>query len=149
MKVLVLNGPNLNMLGFREQSHYGSLSLDDITSRLRAEFTDISFTFFQSNHEGELIEEIHKAVRAKNFEGLLVNFGAFTHTSVAIRDALSMLSIPKVEVHLSNIHAREEFRHTSLTGAVCNGIVAGFGVNSYILGCKALETLIKASNHPS
>lgn len=145
MKILVINGPNLNMLGHRETSHYGTANLNDIESSLRTTFPDLQFEFYQSNHEGELIEKLHNLVKSANNEanGLLVNFGAFTHTSIAIRDALSMVKIPKVEVHLSNIHAREEFRHTSLTGAVCNGIVAGFGPQSYILGTSALINLLQ------
>lgn len=145
MKILVINGPNLNMLGHRETSHYGTTNLNDIESSLRTTLPDLQFEFFQSNHEGELIEKLHNLVKSANTEanGLLVNFGAFTHTSIAIRDALSMVKIPKVEVHLSNIHAREEFRHTSLTGAVCNGIIAGFGSQSYILGTSALIHLLQ------
>jgi 3-dehydroquinate dehydratase-2 len=143
MKLLVVNGPNLNMLGHRETSHYGTASLADIESTLRSTFPNLQVTFFQSNHEGEIIEKLHEIVKSNDFDGLLVNFGAFTHTSIAIRDALSIVKIPKVEVHLSNIHAREEFRHTSLTGAVCNGIIAGFGPQSYILGTTALIALLQ------
>lgn len=143
MKIIVLNGPNLNMLGQREKSQYGSITLPEIEGLLRETYSDVNFTFFQSNHEGELVEEIHRVVQKGEYQGLLCNFGAYTHTSVAIRDALSMVTIPKVEVHLSNIHAREEFRHTTLTGGVCNGIIAGLGVNSYILGVKALLELLR------
>ena len=102
----------------------------------------MNFTFYQSNHEGDLIDKLHQVSTESTLNGILLNFGAFTHTSVALRDALSILKIPKVEVHLSNIHARESFRHTSLTGAVCNGIIAGFGVQSYILGIRALQQII-------
>ena len=145
MHILVLNGPNLNMLSHREASHYGGQSLEAIESAIRKAYPDVSFDFFQSNHEGALIERIHQAVKKQDLHGVMANFGGFTHTSVAIRDALSMLSVPKVEVHLSNIHAREEFRHTTLTGAVCNGIIAGFGAKSYHYGVQALLHLI----HPA
>ncbi|MCC5927224.1 MAG: type II 3-dehydroquinate dehydratase [Bacteroidetes bacterium] len=145
MHVLVLNGPNLNMLSHRDSEHYGTLSLDAIESMLRKAFPEVAFEFFQSNHEGELIERIHRAVKNQDIQGVMANFGGFTHTSVAIRDALAMLTIPRVEVHLSNIHAREEFRHTSLTGAVCNGIIAGFGPKSYLYGAQSLLDLIQSA----
>ena len=143
MNILVINGPNLNMLGYRESEHYGTLTLKDIESTLLEIYPDLNFSFYQSNHEGELIEKLHKVSTDDSLQGVLLNFGAFTHTSVALRDALSILKIPKVEVHLSNIHARESFRHTSLTGAVCNGIIAGFGAQSYVLGVRALQQSIQ------
>ena len=145
MNILVINGPNLNMLGYRESEHYGTLTLKEIESKLIDSYSDVSFTFFQSNHEGELIEKIHEVVSDPTIHGIIINSGAFTHTSVGLRDALSMLKIPKVEVHLSNIHARESFRHTSLTGAVCNGIIAGFGAQSYILAVDALQHIIQTN----
>src|SRR5690606_3413013 len=107
MNIVVLNGPNLNMLGHRESEHYGTLTLDDIQNIIVDSYPDVNFSFYQSNHEGELIEKLHQVSGDGSIEGLLLNFGAFTHTSVALRDALSILKIPKVEVHLSNIHARE------------------------------------------
>lgn len=142
MNIMVINGPNLNMLGHRESEHYGTLTLSDIETSLIETFLQVNFTFYQSNHEGDLIDKLHQVSTESTLNGILLNFGAFTHTSVALRDALSILKIPKVEVHLSNIHARESFRHTSLTGAVCNGIIAGFGVQSYILGIRALQQII-------
>jgi 3-dehydroquinate dehydratase II len=142
MKILVINGPNLNMLGQREKAQYGSLTLPELEGKIRETYADVAFTFFQSNHEGEIVERLHDVVKKGGFEAIIANFGAYTHTSVAIRDALAMVTVPKVEVHLSNIHAREEFRHTSLTGGVCNGIVAGFGVDSYLLGVQAALNLI-------
>lgn len=142
MKLLVINGPNLNMLGQREKAQYGSLTLSEIEGMIRETYADVAFTFFQSNHEGEIVEKLHDVVKKGGYDAIIANFGAYTHTSVAIRDALSMVTVPKVEVHLSNIHAREAFRHTSLTGGVCNGIVAGFGVDSYILGIQAALNLI-------
>lgn len=142
MKIQVINGPNLNMLGQRESQHYGSLTLQDLESRIRETYPNIEFQFYQSNHEGELIDRIHELVRDGSIQGLVINAGAFTHTSVALRDALSIWNVPKIEVHLSNIHARESFRHTSLTGGVCNGIIAGLGLNSYLLGVQAILDLI-------
>lgn len=143
MQILVINGPNLNMLGKRDPAQYGTITLAEIESTLKSENPDIAFTFLQSNHEGEIIEKLHTVVQKGGIDGLLVNFGAFTHTSVAIRDALEMVPAPAIEVHLSNIHARESFRHTSLTGGVCKGMVAGLGIHSYLLGMQALRHILK------
>jgi 3-dehydroquinate dehydratase-2 len=143
MRIFVLNGPNLNMLGKRDPTQYGSLTWDDIAKMLIKTFPNHQFAFFQSNHEGEIIEQLHELVHQPEAEGFIGNFGGFTHTSVAIRDALDMLKIPKVEVHLSNIHAREAFRHTSLTAGVSNGLISGFGPQSYVLGVRALEDIYK------
>lgn len=143
MNIFVLNGPNLNMLGSRDPDQYGLRTLKQIESWLVESFPDHNFTFFQSNLEGELIQKI-QLLTEKTHDGLIANFGGYTHTSVAIRDALELLEIPIVEVHLSNIHAREEFRHTSLTGSVANGIIAGFGKNSYALGVHAVEQLVQS-----
>jgi 3-dehydroquinate dehydratase-2 len=140
MKLFVLNGPNLNMLGKRDASQYGSESLRDIERFLSITFPDHDLTFYQSNLEGELVEAIQGLVDS-GYEGLVANFGGYTHTSVAIRDALDMLTLPVVEVHLSNVHAREDFRHTSLTGSVSHGVIAGFGKYSYELGIRAIERL--------
>lgn len=142
MNILILNGPNLNLLGEREPEIYGSTTLSDIEILLQAEFPAHQFVFFQSNHEGELIERLHSAFRDSELGGVVINPGGFSHTSVALRDALSALRIPKVEVHLSNIHARESFRHTSLTAGACQGLISGFGVDSYRLGIRALERLM-------
>ena len=140
MNILVLNGPNLNLLGDRDKKTYGSTTLSDINDSLQLAYPNHSFTFIQSNHEGELIDAIHNA-RDGGVEALIANWGGFTHTSVAIRDALELLNIPKVEVHLSNIHAREAFRETSITGKMMDGIITGFGAYSYKLGVEAIKHL--------
>ncbi len=144
MKILVLNGPNLNLLGERDPDQYGNHTLKDIENRLKETFPDIDFIFLQSNHEGDLIDAIHTA-KSGTIDGLLANWGGFTHSSVAIHDALELITIPKVEVHLSNIHAREEFRERSITGKATNGIITGFGTNSYILGVEAIKQLSSKS----
>jgi 3-dehydroquinate dehydratase-2 len=137
-KVLVLHGPNLNMLGIREPGVYGAATLETINHNLMrtAETHALELEVFQSNHEGQLIDRIHQAYGLK--DGILINPGAFTHYSYAIRDALSSVNLPAVEVHLSNIHQRESFRHTSVTAPVVIGQIAGFGAYSYQLGLLAL-----------
>ena len=137
-RILVLHGPNLNRLGQREPAIYGTTSLEEIDQRLlaRAKQAGVELESFQSNHEGLLIDRIHEA--ENEADGILINPAAFTHTSVALRDALSALKIPVVEVHLSNIHAREEFRSKSFISPVVCGVVAGFGAQSYELGFDAL-----------
>ncbi|MDD3150184.1 MAG: type II 3-dehydroquinate dehydratase [Candidatus Gastranaerophilales bacterium] len=139
-KILVINGPNLNLLGTREPDKYGDDTLENIKTMLqeKAQKLDTELEFFQSNSEGELIDKIQSA--KNQFDGILINPAAYTHTSVAIRDALSAVNIPTVEIHLSNIHAREEFRHKSYTAAVCIGQICGFGKYSYIYGLTALVT---------
>lgn len=137
-KILVLNGPNLNLTGLREPTHYGSATLDEINSALSeaAASLGIDTVFFQSNHEGDIIDYIHSAI--DNFDGIILNAGAFTHYSYAIRDAIAAVKVPTVEVHMSNVHAREEFRHTSVIAPVCIGSIAGFGSFSYHLALAAL-----------
>ncbi len=144
-KILVLHGPNLNLLGQREPEIYGKLKLDDINQLLisQAKNLGVEVTFFQSNYEGELIEKIHNAIAS--YQGIIINAGAYTHTSVAIRDALSGVNIPTVEVHLSNIYRREEFRHHSYIAPVAIGQISGFGVNSYLLGLQALVNYLSES----
>jgi 3-dehydroquinate dehydratase-2 len=141
-KVLVLHGPNLNLLGRREPEIYGHTTLAGIDSALRerAAELDVELRIVQSNHEGALVDEIQSAGgwAAEGEVGILINAAAYTHTSVALRDAISAVDLPAVEVHLSNIYKREEFRHRSLIAPVCVGQVAGFGAHSYILGLEAL-----------
>lgn len=141
MKILVVNGPNLNLLGTREPETYGSKTLNMLTSELQKAFPDIALSTFQSNVEGELINALHAAV--SSVDGVVINAGGYTHTSVAIRDAISAIKIPVVEVHMSNIAAREEFRHNSLIAVVCIGSISGFGANSYHLGVQALKTYLQ------
>jgi 3-dehydroquinate dehydratase-2 len=145
MKFMVLHGPNLNLLGKREPAIYGSRTLDDINSSLEKLALELgcSLLFFQSNIEGELINSIHGA--AADCDGILMNPAAFTHTSIAIRDALSAAGVPCVEVHLSNIHSRETFRHKSFTAPVAIGQICGFGSDSYLLGLRALFNHVKTA----
>lgn len=138
-KVKIINGPNINLTGLREPSVYGSETLNDINKLIaaRGEKAGIECSFFQSNSEGELIDEIHK-VLLENFDGCIINAGAYTHYSYAVRDAIAATGKPFIEVHMSNIHAREEFRRTSVIAPVCVGQIAGFGKMSYILALGAL-----------
>ena len=140
-KILLINGANLNMLGIREPEKYGGKSLKEIEDSviLKGKELGVEVDVYQSNIEGEIVEKIQEARGI--YDGILINAGGYTHTSVVIRDAISAVQIPTIEVHMTNIHAREEFRHTSLLSGVCKAIVAGFGENSYIL---ALEGLVKA-----
>lgn len=140
MKILVINGPNLNLLGTRDTNVYGTGTLDELNAFLKEQFSDHELEFFQSNVEGEIINKLQQAMK-NGTEALVTNLGAYTHTSVALRDALEPITFPKVEVHISNIHAREEFREKSLTGEVMNGIITGFGKHSYVLGIQAVEHL--------
>lgn len=141
-KILVINGPNLNLLGMRETGVYGKMNLEEINSLLKnyASENDIIIDFYQSNSEGEIIDYIHNNIEAS---GIIINPGAFTHTSIAIRDAIAGVSLPAVEVHLSNIHAREEFRKNSFIAPVCIGQISGFNYNSYLLGLNALIVHLK------
>ncbi|WP_066116070.1 type II 3-dehydroquinate dehydratase [Geminocystis sp. NIES-3709] len=144
--ILVLNGPNLNLLGKREPSIYGHLTLEDINNMLEqeAERLNITLSCLQSNHEGVLVDSIHNALN--RHQGILINAGAYTHTSVAIRDALSGVAIPVVEVHLSNIYRREDFRHHSYIAPIAIGQISGFGAESYRLGLQALVNQLLIDN---
>jgi len=148
MDVLVIHGPNLNMLGCREPAHYGSNTLPSINQKLAAlaETLGVSLSTFQSNHEGVLVERIHQAMD-ENIDGIVINPAAYTHTSIALRDALLAVKIPFVEVHLSNIHQRESFRHQSMLVDQALGVVAGFGVESYLLGLQGLVAAVTSVNN--
>lgn len=137
-QVFVIHGPNLNLLGQREPGVYGTLTLEAINAKIRqwAEERSVKVRLFQSNHEGAIIDEIQKAVQWA--DGIVMNPGAYTHYSYAIRDAVAAVKLPTIEVHLSNVHAREPFRHTSVIAPVCAGQIAGFGCFSYILGLEAI-----------
>jgi 3-dehydroquinate dehydratase-2 len=143
LSILVLNGPNINLLGKREPGIYGASTLEDIQNILQAEATslDVAIAFYQSNHEGGLVDAIHTAMGQHH--GLLINAGAYTHTSVAIRDAIAAVSLPAVEIHLSNIYRREEFRHHSYIAPVVIGQISGFGPDSYRLGLHALVSHLR------
>lgn len=137
MKILILNGPNLNLQGRRDTDVYGTKSFEELLDELRAEYADVSLDYFQSNVEGELINALHRSVGV--YDGVVLNAGGYTHTSVALRDAVSAVSTPVVEVHISSILAREEFRHVSLLAPVVVGSIMGFGLDSYRLGIEALK----------
>lgn len=141
-KILVLNGPNLDMVGIREPGVYGNETLEVINLEIAeyAKELDIQCDFYQSNCEGALIDKIHSVLN--DYDGCILNAGAYTHYSYAIRDAISSVNKPFVEVHMSNVHSREEFRHISVISAVCKGVIAGFGKNSYKLAVKALGDII-------
>ena len=141
MKILLINGPNLNLLGIREKSIYGNTSFESYFEALKDKYPLIDLEYFQSNVEGELINKLHET--GFHFDGIVINAGAYTHTSVAIRDAISGIKSPVVEVHISNILTREKFRHESLIGPVCLGSIMGFGLDSYRLGIEALIEYIK------
>lgn len=144
MKILILNGPNLGLLGKREPDVYGQVTLNDIIARVKtkADEMGVEIESFQSNEEGALVTAIGES--HGRFDGLIINPAAYTHTSVALRDALQACSVPCIEVHLSNIYAREEFRHTSLTAAACIGQITGFGWMSYVLGLEAMVEYLRA-----
>lgn len=141
MKILILNGPNLNLQGTRNVEIYGSTTFEEYIETLRASYPAVKFDYFQSNIEGELIDQIHKSVGT--LDGVVINAGGYTHTSVALRDAIAAVATPVVEVHISSILAREEFRHISMIAPVAIGSIMGFGLDSYRLG---VEALIKKEN---
>ena len=138
MKIIIINGPNLNLLGKREIDIYGNQSFDNYFEKLSAKYPEVSLEYFQSNSEGSLIDKLHEI--GFTYEGIIINGGAYTHTSVAIADALAAIKTPAIEVHISNIHARESFRHHSYFTKNCVGIISGLGLNGYEL---ALQYLLK------
>ena len=145
-KILIINGPNLNLLGNRERNLYGETTLEKIELLCvqHCKEKGVVCKFFQSNHEGELIEKIHSV--EKDFDGIIINPAAFTHTSIALLDALRATSKPKLEIHISNIYAREDYRRKSITSEAVDGVICGFGENSYILAIDAIKKLIYSDN---
>nr|WP_320060069.1 type II 3-dehydroquinate dehydratase [uncultured Bacteroides sp.] len=136
MRIQIINGPNINLLGKREPSIYGSVTFEDYLVELRAKYDNVEISYYQSNVEGELINKIQEV--GFDVDGIILNAGAYTHTSIALQDAIRSVTAPVVEVHISNVHAREAFRHVSMIACACKGVICGFGLNSYRL---ALETL--------
>lgn len=137
MKILIVNGPNLNLLGVREPGIYGSSSFEQYLPKLQAQYPDIDIEYFQSNIEGELINKMQEV--GFTYDGIVLNAGAYTHTSVALHDCIRALKSPVIEVHISNVHQREEFRHHSMISAACKGVICGFGLDSYRLAIEALK----------
>src|SRR5476651_1673625 len=135
MKIQIINGPNLNLLGVREKSIYGDSSFETYLETLRNRYTTIEISYYQSNVEGEIINKLHEI--GFSFDGVVMNAGAYTHTSIAIADAIAAIKTPVVEVHISNVYKREEFRHHSMLAASCRGVIAGFGLDSYRLGVES------------
>lgn len=140
MNITIINGPNLNLLGVREPGIYGSRGFDSYLEELRKRYPQVDIAYFQSNHEGDIIDMLHE-VGSGATDGIVLNAGAYTHTSLAIADAISAINAPVIEVHISNVHAREEVRHHSMISGVCRGVIAGFGLDSYRL---ALEHLLNS-----
>ena len=141
MKIQIINGPNLNLLGQREPGIYGSESFDAYLEQLRAKYPDVTIDYYQSNVEGELINKMQQAGFFEPCDGIVLNAGAYTHTSVALHDCIRSLRCPVIEVHISNVHKREEFRHHSFLSAACLGVICGFGLDSYRLAIEALKPL--------
>ena len=144
--IIIINGPNINLLGDRDKSIYGSQSYEDLIKNCKSEASrkNINIDYYQSNIEGELVTKIQESI--KIYDGMIINAAAFTHTSVAIRDALSLFKKPCIELHISNVHKREEFRHKSLISDVVTGIICGLGTNGYILAINAMQELLKNGN---
>jgi 3-dehydroquinate dehydratase-2 len=136
MKIQIINGPNLNLLGVREKSIYGDTSFEGYLEQLRKRYATIEIDYYQSNVEGEIINKLHEV--GFSYDGIVINAGAYTHTSIAIADAIAAIKTPVIEVHISNVYKREEFRHHSMLAASCKGVIAGFGMDSYRLGIENL-----------
>ena len=140
-RVLIINGPNLNLLGVREPGIYGNSSMESYLETLREIYRNsCEIEYFQSNHEGDIIDKLHQVGVNQQLDGLIINAGAYTHTSLAIADAISAIQVPVIEAHISNVHSREEVRHHSMISGVCRGVIAGFGMNSYRLAIEAIMT---------
>lgn len=137
-KIQIINGPNLNLLGKREPTVYGNASFEDYLSNLRAKYPQCEIAYFQSNIEGEMINKIHEV--GFDYDGIIMNAGAYTHTSIALHDAIKAVTTPVIEVHISNVHAREVFRHVSMISAACKGVILGFGLDSYWLALESFLT---------
>ena len=142
MKIQIINGPNINLLGKREPSVYGSRSFDDYLKELVERYPQIEFNYYQSNVEGEMINKMHEV--GFDCDGIVLNAGAYTHTSIALQDAIRAITSPVIEVHISNVHQREEFRHKSMISCACVGVICGFGLDSYRLAVEALLESVKA-----
>lgn len=136
MKIQIINGPNINLLGKREPSIYGSVTFEDYLAELRKRYVDVEIDYFQSNIEGEMIDCIQRT--GFDVDGIILNAGAYTHTSIALQDAIRSVKAPVIEVHISNVHSREAFRHVSMIACACKGVICGFGLNSYRLALEAL-----------
>jgi 3-dehydroquinate dehydratase-2 len=136
MKIQIINGPNLNLLGIREKSIYGSSDFETYLEELRKRYKNLTIDYYQSNVEGEIINKLHEI--GFSYEGIVLNAGAYTHTSIAIADAIAAINTPVIEVHISNVYKREEFRHSSMLAANCKGVIAGFGMDSYRLAIESL-----------
>ena len=136
-RILIINGPNLNLLGVREPDIYGRLSMEDYIEAIKADYPDVEIDYYQSNHEGDIIDRLHEEGFDNGLSGIILNAGAYTHTSLAIADAIKAIKVAVIEVHISNVHAREAIRHTSLISPVCRGVIAGFGLDSYRLAIEA------------
>ncbi len=143
MKIIIINGPNLNLLGKREPNIYGSLSMEKYLLKLRAMYSDIDIEYYQSNVEGELIDKLQEV--GYTYNGIILNAGAYTHTSIALQDCIRAITVPVVEVHISNVKNREEYRHHSMIAPACIGTIQGFGMNSYRLAVEALKGIDKTS----
>lgn len=135
MQIQIINGPNINLLGKREPSIYGAVSFEEYFRKLVSQYPEVEFAYYQSNVEGEMINKIHEI--GFSFDGIILNAGAYTHTSIALQDALRAVTTPAIEVHISNVHTREEFRHKSMISCACKGVICGFGLDSYRLAVEA------------
>ncbi len=141
MRIQIINGPNINLLGKREPSIYGAVSFEDYLATLKARYPQVEFSYYQSNVEGEMINKLHEI--GFDYDGVVLNAGAYTHTSIALQDAIRAIKTPVIEVHISNVHKREEFRHKSMISCACMGIICGFGLDSYRLAVEALLEIKK------